>query len=94
MEALQWFCLGIISMLTINVMVYAHMVVKLKWYVIPLLLIGILDILFGIAWCGSSFIEGYAQSGALGLSVFAGSGLLMVFVTWRHLVAPGFKPAQ
>ena len=94
MEALQWFSLGIISMLAINGMVYAHQVIKLKWYTLPLLLTGILTMLFGIAWSGSSFIEGYAQSGAMGLSIFTGSGLLIVLMTWRHLVAPGLKKSK
>ncbi|MFC1502879.1 hypothetical protein ACFL53_00800 [Pseudomonadota bacterium] len=94
MEALQWFSLGIISMLAINGMVYAHQVIRLKWYALPLLLAGILDMFFGIAWSGSSFIEGYSQSGAMGLSIFTGSGLLIVIMTWRHLVAPGLKAAK
>ncbi|MGF1756626.1 hypothetical protein L4D76_01500 [Photobacterium sagamiensis] len=94
MEALQWFSLGIISMLAINGMVYAQQVIRLKWYTLPLLLIGVLDMLFGIAWCGSSFIEGYPQSGAMGLSIFTGSGLLLIIMTWRHLVMPGLKTAR
>ena len=94
MEALQWFSLGVISMLAINGMVYAHQVIRLKWYTLPLLLIGVLDMLFGIAWSGSSFIEGYPQSGAMGLSIFTGSGLLLIIMTWRHLVMPGLKTAK
>lgn len=94
MEALQWFSLGVISMLAINGMVYAQQVIRLKWYTLPLLLIGVLDMLFGIAWCGSSFIEGYPQSGAMGLSIFTGSGLLLIVMTWRHLVVPGLKAAK
>ncbi|WP_019615525.1 hypothetical protein [Psychromonas ossibalaenae] len=91
MEALQWFSLGIISMLAINVMVYVHRVIDLKWYTLPLLFGGVVDILVGVAWCWSSFLEGYPQSGAMGLSLFSGSGLVVIIMTWRHLVAPGLN---
>ncbi|MDX2322095.1 MAG: hypothetical protein QNK26_16035 [Moritella sp.] len=49
------------------------------------------DILVGIGWCWSSFLEGYAQSGAMGLTLFCGSGILIIITTWRHLIAPELK---
>jgi hypothetical protein len=91
MESLQWFALGIITMLAINGMVYTHMVLKLPLYAIPLLVVGVVFVLFGLAWGGSSLLEGYAQSSALGVSLFSGIGLLILVLTWRKLVAPGLK---
>lgn len=91
MESLQWFVLGIITMLAIQVMVYVSMVIKLKWYAIPVLLVGVCLVLFGIAWTGSSFLEGYPQSSAMGLSLFSGAGVIVLVLAWRVLVAPGLK---
>jgi len=45
-------------------------------------------VLFGFGWAGASFLEGYPQSGSLGLMVFSGTGLIMMVLTWRYLVAP------
>lgn len=91
MESLQWFALGIITMLAINGMVYAHMVIKLPMHAVPLLLTGVVFILFGLAWGGSSLLEGYPQSSAMGLVIFSGMGFVITVVTWRRLVMPGLK---
>lgn len=94
MEALQWFCLGVLSMFAAVAMVYGHMVVKPKWYAMPTIVAGFVLVLFGIAWAGSSLIEGYPQSSALGLMFFTGPGLIIMILTWRYLVAPGLKKAS
>ncbi len=94
MESLQWFCLGVISMMTVMGMVYVHMVVKPKWYTIPLLILGVVMVLFGLAWGGSSLLEGYPQSSALGVTFFSGPGVILLLWTWRYLVAPGLKSSE
>jgi hypothetical protein len=91
MESLQWFCLGVLSMLAAMGMVYVHMVINLRWYTIPLLILGVVLVLFGIAWAGSSLNEGYPSSSALGLTFFGGPGVIILLLTWRHLVVPGLK---
>jgi F0F1-type ATP synthase membrane subunit c/vacuolar-type H+-ATPase subunit K len=63
-------------------------VVSLKWYTWASLITGIVAILFGIGWAGGSFLEGVAQSGAMGLMIFSGGGLILMLLTWRYLVAP------
>ena len=63
---------------------------QLKWYTWGSLVTGILLILFGIGWAGASFLEGIPQSGAMGLIFFCGSGLILMLLTWRYLVAPKF----
>jgi hypothetical protein len=45
-------------------------------------------VLFGIGWAGASFLEGIAQSGAMALILFCGSGVVLMTLTWRYLVAP------
>jgi hypothetical protein len=82
MELMQWFFMGVLF--TIGV-------VKLKWYAWACLIVGIVAILFGIGWAGGSFLEGIAQSGAMGLMIFSGGGLILMLLTWRFLVAPKFE---
>jgi len=94
MASFQWFILGVISMLAINAFVYIHMVVQPKWYTIPLLLVAVVDLLFGLAWGISSYLEGYTQSSAMGLVIFSGSGLILGIVTVRFLVLPDFMKAK
>jgi len=91
MESLQWFCIGAVSMMTTMAMVYVQMVVQPKWYTLPLFILGVVLVLFGLAWAGSSLLEGYPRSSALGVTFFSGPGLLILVMTWRHLVAPGLK---
>ena len=33
-------------------------------------------------------MEGIPQSGAMGLAIFSGSGVVLMTLTWRYLVAP------
>ncbi len=88
MELMQWFFMGIIFTLSVFALAWLSMIVKLEWYTWAGLITGIVMVLFGIGWAGASFLEGIAQSGALGLIVFSGSGVVMMVLIWRHLVAP------
>ena len=94
MEALQWYTMGIISMLAVNGMVYIHMVIKPQWYTIPLLVCGVFGLLMGLAWSGSSWIEGYPRSSALGLTLICGPSLLWLAAVWRGLVMPEWHLRQ
>ncbi len=88
MELFQWFCMGILFVLSVAALSYLSVVVKLKWYTLASLALGAFLILFGIGWAGASFLEGIAQSGALALILFCGSGVVLMTLTWRFLVAP------
>ena len=94
MEGLQWFAIGVLSMLAINAMVYIHMTLKPKWYTVPILLVSVLLTMFGLAWSISSYLEGYAQSSAMGLIIFSGAGIVMAILTVRFLVLPDLKKAK
>ena len=52
---------------------------------------GALLVMFGIAWAGSSFVEGMPTSGALGLTLFTGPGIVAMTLAYRYWVAPGLK---
>jgi len=90
MELMQWFFMGVLFTVGVFGLSYLSLVVKLKWYAWACLIIGIVAILFGIGWAGGSFMEGVAQSGAMGLMIFSGGGLILMLLTWRFLVAPEF----
>jgi hypothetical protein len=91
MELMQWFFMGVLFTVGVFGLSYLSLVVRLKWYTWACLIIGIVAILFGIGWAGGSFLEGVAQSGAMGLMIFSGGGLVLMLLTWRFLVAPEFE---
>ena len=91
MELMQWFFMGVLFTVGVFGLAYLSLVVKLKWYTWASLITGIVAILFGIGWAGGSFLEGVAQSGAMGLMFFSGGGLILMLLTWRYLVAPELK---
>jgi hypothetical protein len=91
MELMQWFFMGVLFTVGVFGLSYLSLVVRLKWYAWTCLITGIVAILFGIGWAGGSFMEGVAQSGAMGLMIFSGGGLVLMLLTWRFLVAPEFE---
>jgi hypothetical protein len=91
MELMQWFFMGVLFTIGVFSLSYLSLVVKLRWYTWACLITGIIAILFGIGWAGGSFMEGVAQSGAMGLMIFSGGGLILMLLTWRFLVAPEFE---
>ena len=90
MELMQWFFMGVLFTIGVFGLAYLSLRVRLKWYAWAGLIVGIIAILFGIGWAGASFLEGVAQSGAMGLMIFSGGGLILMLLTWRFLVAPEF----
>jgi hypothetical protein len=91
MELMQWFFMGVLFTISVFGLSYLSLLVKLRWYTWACLITGIIAILFGIGWAGGSFLEGVAQSGAMGLMIFSGGGLILMLLTWRYLVAPEFE---
>ena len=88
MELMQWFFMGVLFTLSVFALAYLSTVVSLQWYTWGGLIGGVILVLFGFGWAGASFLEGYPQSGSLALMVFSGTGLIMMVLTWRYLVAP------
>lgn len=88
MELFQWFCMGILFTLSVLGLSYLSVIVRLKWHAWVGLATGVVLVLFGIGWAGASFLEGIAQSGAMALILFCGSGVVLMTLTWRYLVAP------
>ena len=91
MELMQWFFMGVLFTIGVFGLSYLSLKVKPEWYTWACLITGVIAILFGIGWAGGSFLEGVAQSGAMGLMIFSGGGLILMLLTWRYLVAPEFE---
>ena len=85
MELAQWFLMGILFTLIVFGIAYWTMVVAMSWYAWVGMCVGAFLVLFGIGWAGASFLEGVAQSGAMGLILFCGPGILMMLLIWRYL---------
>ena len=91
MELLQWFMLGVLFSVSVYWLNWLSMEARIKWYTWVLLITGVVLVLFGLAWCGTSFYEGYAQSGAMGMVFIGGAGIILLTVTYRKLVEPNKK---
>ncbi len=91
MESIQWFVLGVLFTLCVFAFAYASVRIKAPWYAWVVLIGGAFLVMFGIAWSGSSFIEGIPVSGAMGLTLFTGPGIIAMTLAWRYWVAPGLK---
>lgn len=91
MELVQWFVLGVLFTLSVFALAYLSVIVRLDWYTWVGLIAGVLAVLFGFAWAGASFLEGIAQSGALGLILFSGGGVILLVLVWRYLVGPALS---
>ncbi len=88
MELMQWFFMGVLFTLSVFGLAYLSTVVRLEWYTWASLITGAVLVLFGIGWAGASFMEGYPQSGSMGLAIFSGGGVVLMTLAWRYLVAP------
>jgi hypothetical protein len=91
MEQMQWFLMGVLFTLSVFALAWLSVIVKLQWYVWGGMITGVLLILFGIGWAGASFMEGISQSGAMALIIFCSSGIVMIILLWRYLIAPEFE---
>jgi len=91
MEQMQWFFMGVLFTMSVFALAYLSIVVKIKWYAWAGLITGVVAILFGVGWAGASFLEGYPQSGAMGLTIFSGGGVIIMTLIWRYLVAPALE---
>jgi hypothetical protein len=82
---------GVLFTLTVFGFAYVSLRVKAPWYAWVVLIGGAVAVMFGLAWAGSSFNEGVPASGAMGLMVFTGPGIVAMTLAWRYWVAPGLK---
>ncbi len=78
-----FFTLGVLTTLGVIGLVYYNRSFTIKWYSWILAVLGLLLLVFSIAWFFSGIMEGVAQAGALGLVFFGIPALLLLFITRR-----------
>lgn len=88
MELIQWFFYGVIFTLMTQAITYLSFKVKMNWLLWTIFSGSNLLFLFGLAWAGTSFVEGVNQSGALALIIFCGPSVLAIVWIWRKYVQP------
>ena len=91
MELVQWFFMGVLFTVSVFWLAYLSTRVKMPWYSWAMMIAGKLSILLGIGWAGASFLEGVAQSGAMGLILFSITGILLIMLAWRWFMPKSFK---
>ena len=91
MESIQWFLIGVVTTLCVFGFSYISLRTKAPWYAWVVLIGGAVAVMFGLASAGSSFNEGVPASGAMGLMVFTGPGIVGMTLAWRFWVAPGLR---
>ena len=91
MESVQWFLLGVMTTLCVLGFSYLSLKITPPWYAWAVMIGGVVAVMFGLAWAGSSFHEGVPASGAMALMVFTGPGIIATTLAWRFWVAPGLR---
>jgi hypothetical protein len=85
---LMWFTLGLLLGLSAFGSVELHKRFRIDWRGWAGLILGELAVLFCIAWSVASMAEGEPRAASMGLMLFGGSGVAVLALTWRLLVAP------
>ncbi len=87
MMGFMWFSLGLLVGLSVLGYIELNKRLAVDFMGWAGLLLGEFLILFCIAWSVGSVAEGEPRSGAMGLILFGGLGLLVLIWTWRLYLA-------
>ena len=91
---LMWFIEGMLVVLTGLGMLALARRYAIDWKAWVGMITGCLLVLFAIAWAAASYAEGEPQSGAMGIVVFGGAGLVVLALTWRLSIQPAVQGAS
>lgn len=78
-----FFCLGVLSTLTIGGLVWLRVNRQVAWHSLAVLCVGIFAAIAGIAWSVSSVLEGEPQAGSMGMMVIFLPGIIIASVGAR-----------
>ena len=92
--ALMWFTVGLLTGLSLFAAVELRKRFRLDWRGWAGLATGGLALLFCIAWTAAALAEGEPRAASMGLMVFGASGVAVLALTWRLLVAPARRPSS
>ena len=85
MLGLTWFCLGVLTFVSIIILIKLSKRFHLNWIAWSGLSIGIFLILFCIAWSVSSTLEGEPRAANMGIVFFGLPGIALLTVTARFV---------
>ncbi|MFV1976140.1 MAG: FMN-binding protein [Candidatus Scalindua sp.] len=91
MLGLTFFCLGVLTFASVIVLVKLSKRFHLNWISWGGLSIGIILILFCIAWSVSSTLEGEPRAASMGTIFFGFSGIILLSFTGRYIGVKGEK---
>ena len=91
---LMWFTLGLIVGLSALGAVELRKHFRVDWRGWTGLAVGIVLVLFCIAWSVASLAEGEPQAASMGLLLFGGAGVAVLALTGRLLIAPAARRAE
>ena len=85
-EQILFFVLGILTMISVVVLIKSNKNYNFKWGAWTLGILGASLFIFAIAWSVSSVIEGETRAASMGMVVFGIPALIMLFLTRRLAV--------
>ena len=91
---LMWFTLGLIVGLSALGAVELRKHFRVDWRGWTGLAVGIVLVLFCIAWSVAAMAEAEPRAASMGLLLFGGAGVAVLALTVRLLIAPAARPAK
>jgi hypothetical protein len=82
---LTWYLLGLLAVAATVFLWSLSKKRRLNWLAWTGLSLGIVLVLFSIAWAVASVTEGVPRSAAMGLLLFGLGGIVVLTVTWRYI---------
>lgn len=86
--ALMWFAVGLLVGLSVFGALELYKRFEIDWRGWAGLALGEVQVLLCIAWFFAALAEGEPRAANMGLMLFGGSGVAILALTWRLLVAP------
>jgi hypothetical protein len=85
MMALTWYILGILAVGAGYFLWEYSRKHQLRWFLRAGLVLGMLTILFSLAWAVSAVLEGVPRAASMGLLMFGLGGIVILTVTGRFI---------
>jgi Na+-translocating ferredoxin:NAD+ oxidoreductase RnfG subunit len=91
MMGFTWFVLGLLTTGSAVLLLHFPKRYQLNWFAWSSLSLGIVLILFSIAWAVGSVLEGVPRAASMGLLLFGFSGIAILTLAFRYTVTKGRK---
>jgi len=85
MMGLTWFILGVLTVASGYFLYKYSKAQRFHWLIRAGLVLGLISILFSIAWAVGSILEGVPRAASMGLLMFGFGGIAILTVTIRFI---------